>query len=73
MSRAHAAAALALLLTLAATRAPHAAGSDTAGLLTVDHYVRVVSKVPSIATVRTCGSSTDVICRRWTSLTRPAG
>ena len=49
MSRSLAAAALALLLTLAATRAPHAAESDTAGLLTVDHYVRVVSKVPSIA------------------------
>lgn len=49
MSRAALPLALALLLTLAAIPAPHAAGSGTAGLLTVDHYVRVVSKVPSIA------------------------
>ncbi len=39
----------ALLFTAVAMPAPRAAGADTAGLLTVDHYVRVVSKVPSIA------------------------
>ena len=49
MPRSLAAAALALLLTLVATVVPRAAGADTAGLLTVDHYVRVLSKVPSIA------------------------
>ena len=31
------------------------------------------SNVPSTATLCTFGSSTVVICRRWTSLTRPAG
>ncbi len=48
MPRSLAAAALALLLTLVATAVPRAAEADTAGLLTVDHYVRVLSKVPSI-------------------------
>ncbi|MFN7977409.1 MAG: alpha/beta fold hydrolase [Vicinamibacterales bacterium] len=49
MPRSLAAVVIALSLTLASTTAPRAAGPDTAGLLTVDHYVRVVSKVPSIA------------------------
>ena len=31
------------------------------------------SNVPSTATVWTFGDSTVVICRRWTSLTRPCG
>ncbi len=31
------------------------------------------SKVPSTATLCTLGASTVVICRRWTSLTRPSG
>jgi hypothetical protein len=31
------------------------------------------SKLPSIATLWTLGASTVVICRRWTSDTRPAG
>ena len=49
MSRASLPLALAVLLTFAAMPAPRAASGDSPAPLTVDHYVRVVSKVPAIA------------------------
>lgn len=49
MSRLPAVAALALLLTFVAMPAPRAASGTGPAPLTVDHYVRVVSKVPAIA------------------------
>ena len=49
MSRLPAVAALALLLTFVAMPAPRAASGNAPAPLTVDHYVRVASKVPAIA------------------------
>jgi len=43
------AAASAAVLCIAAARGVHALGEDSSRFLTIDHYVRVTSKVPAIA------------------------